>query len=136
MTARPASSMSEARAAPAVFTIPAGIPFVDALAARLMDEAGADPLALARMTVLLPTRRGCRALHDAFLRRAAEVDGGGRPLLLPGLRPLGDLDADELGGAGEDAAEGADAAALPPAMPGLRRQLRLAREIIERGVGP
>lgn len=131
MTRRPASSMSEARAAPAVFTIPAGIPFVDALAARLMDEAGADPLALARMTVLLPTRRGCRALHDAFLRRAE-----GRPVLLPRLKPLGDLDADELGGAGEDAAEGADAAALPPAMPGLRRQLRLAREIIERGAGP
>ena len=95
MTGAPASSMGEARATPAVFTIPAGIPFVDALAARLLDEAGADPLALARMTVLLPTRRGCRALHEAFLRRAAGLDGGGRPLLLPRLRPLGDLDAED-----------------------------------------
>ena len=122
-----------ARGAPAVFTIPPGISFVDALAARLMAESGDDPLALARMTVLLPTRRGCRALHEAFLRRAAGLDGEGRPLLLPRMKPLGDLDADELVGGGEDLAEGAGGAELPPAMPGLRRQLRLAREIAARG---
>lgn len=135
MTGPPASLFAGARAMPAVYTIPPGVPFVDALAARLMAAAGDDPLALARQTVLLPTRRGCRALHEAFLRRAAGLDGGGRPLLLPRLRPLGDLDADELAIGGEDIVEGAAAAELPPAMPGLRRQLRLAREIIERGTG-
>lgn len=116
---------------PAVFTIPPGAPFVDALAAGLMAEAGGDPLALARMTVLLPTRRGCRALHEAFLRRAE-----GRPLLLPRMRPLGDLDPDDLMGGGEEVADGGFAAELPPAMPPLRRQLRLAREILDAAVGP
>src|SRR5690606_38821757 len=125
MTARPGRQ----RDRPAVFTIPPGIPFVDALAAGLMAEAGDDPLALARMTVLLPTRRSCRALQAAFLRRAE-----GRPLLLPRMRPLGDLDPDELA-AGEEAAEIGAAAELPPAIPALRRQLRLAREILDAGPG-
>ncbi len=43
------------------------------------------------MTILLPTRRAGRALRDAFLRRA-----GAQPVLLPRLRPLGDVDDDEL----------------------------------------
>jgi ATP-dependent helicase/nuclease subunit B len=74
-----------------VATIPATQPFVDALAAGLLAEAGADPLTLADVLVLLPTRRACRSLRDAFLRQA-----GSRPLLLPRIQPLGELDADEL----------------------------------------
>ena len=73
-----------------VFTIPPGRSFVDALAEGLLARA-ADPLALARGTVFLPTRRACRALQEAFLRVA-----DGRALLLPRLVPLGDLDAEEL----------------------------------------
>lgn len=126
MTTRAAPGFPGARTHPAVFTIPPGISFVDALAHKLMEEAGGDPLALARMTVLLPTRRSCRALQDAFLRRAE-----GRPVLLPRMRPLGDLDPDELMGSGESMAEGPAGAELPPAIPALRRQLRLAREIVE-----
>ena len=74
---------------PAVYTIPAGVPFVDALAAGLHARVGGGPEALAQATVLLPTRRACRALREAFLRQS-----GGRPLLLPRLTPLGDVDED------------------------------------------
>jgi len=86
-----------------VFTIAPGICFVDALAASLLAETHAEPLALTRYTILLPTRRARRSLAEAFLRQ-----GDGRPLLLPRMMPLGDFDpaeAELLGG--EDA--------LPPA---------------------
>ena len=74
--------MTEARAS--VVTIEAHLPFLDTLAARLRAMAGADPLALSRMTVLLPTRRACRSLAEAFLRA-----GNGEPLLpgRPGKGP-------------------------------------------------
>jgi ATP-dependent helicase/nuclease subunit B len=111
-----------------IFTIPPGVSFVDALAAGLLVETGGDPLALARYTILLPTRRARRALDDAFLRQS-----DGRPLLLPRTLPLGDLDPDDvaLAGADEGAAieQGPALADLPPAIPALRRQLLLAQAI-------
>ena len=99
-----------------VATIPAGLPFVDALAAGLLAEAGDDRLALADVLVLLPTRRACRSLGEAFLRRAA-----GRALLLPRIQPIGEIEADEL------LLDGTLELALPPAIGALRRQLLLAR---------
>ncbi len=116
--------MSDAR--PRVSTIAPGHSFVDALAAGLLARFP-DPEALADVTVLLPTRRACRALQEAFLRVA-----GGRALLLPSLLPLGDLDAEELLLTGDEGlAEGFDA--LPPVMPGLTRQLLLTRLILRWG---
>ena len=109
--------MTEARAS--VVTIEAHLPFLDTLAARLRAMAGADPLALSRMTVLLPTRRACRSLAEAFLR-----GGNGEPLLLPRLKPVGDLDLDELAFLSDEVdAEGLE---LPPAIPELDRRLLLA----------
>jgi ATP-dependent helicase/nuclease subunit B len=104
-----------------VFTIPAGWPFVDSLAAGILAEAGDDPAALAEFTLLLPTRRAVRSLREAFLRRAED-----RPLLLPRMMPLGDLDEDELAiAAGEEMLDaGAD---VPPAISGIRRQFLLTR---------
>lgn len=103
-----------------LFSIPAGRPFVDSLAAGVAALAGPAPEDLAGVLVLLPTRRACRALREAFLRRS-----GGRALLLPRMMPLGDLDEDEL------ALETADLPGgppdLPPAIGGIRRQLLLAR---------
>lgn len=104
---------------PAVFTIPPGESFVDALARGLMEETAGDPLALAGMLILLPTRRSCRALREAFLRRS-----GGRPLLLPRMRPIGDADEEEMAFAGDGDLT------LPPAAPGLSRQLLLTRLIM------
>src|SRR5690242_21230594 len=119
---------------PAVYTIASDVPFLDALVAGLMARAGADPLTLARQTILLPTRRAARALREAFLRAS-----GGKPLLLPRLAPVGDVDAEELVLLGEDAA-GSAALAIAPAVPELRRQLLLTRLVLgwgrARGSGP
>lgn len=79
------------RANPAVYTIAPGRAFLDLLAAGILRQYGTDPLLLSRVTVLLPTRRACRALTEAFLRQ-----GDGKALLLPAIRPLGDIDEDEL----------------------------------------
>lgn len=119
-------------ASPRIFTIAPDRPFLATLARGLMRLAEGDPLRLSRVTVLLPTRRAVRGLREAFLRLCGEDESAGAPLLLPRLRPIGDLDADELafdGGAGE----GADDAtlALPPAIPDLRRSLLLTRLVLE-----
>ncbi|MEM7442484.1 MAG: double-strand break repair protein AddB [Pseudomonadota bacterium] len=109
-----------------VGTIPAGAPFVDRLAEGLIGWAAGDPLTLSSMTVLLPTRRACRALRDAFLRISE-----GRALLLPELRPIGDV--------AEDAIDFDSQAALgqpldlPPALGALTRRTSLARLLLARG---
>ena len=118
------------RRRPAVYTIPPGVAFLDALAAGVLAEAGSDPLALSRYTLLLPTRRACRALGEAFLRQT-----GGRPLLLPRMMPIGDLDEDELTLAGAEEPGPLGGLDLKPAMPELRRRLALARLILKRGRG-
>ncbi len=110
---------------PAVFSIPPQLAFVDALASGILDRRSEDPLALARTVILLPTRRACRALADAFLRHS-----DGTASILPQMRPIGDVDEDELlleavDGPGLD--PGAD---LPPAIPELRRRLLLAERLI------
>ena len=112
-------------AAPRVYTIPPGVAFVDALAAGLLARTGDDAAALADMRILLPTRRACRVLAEAFLRHA-----GGRPLLLPRISPIGDVDEDDLG---LDIAPDDDIAVdpgVPPAILPLRRQLLLMRLIL------
>ncbi len=118
--------------APRVYNITSGVAFADALARGLM-EGGAGAADLARTTILLPTRRSVRALRDAFLRQ-----GGGKPMLLPTMRPLGDVDEDDLamGDAGA-IARGGEAAWLdvPPAVPPLTRQLLLARLILKWSAG-
>lgn len=76
--------------APRVFTLPAGAPFLSVLA-RGLTRAFPDPGALAGVTVLAPTRRAGRALAEAF----AGLDGGPGAALLPMIRPIGDVDADD-----------------------------------------
>jgi ATP-dependent helicase/nuclease subunit B len=118
--------MSEGSIAAGLWTIPAGLPFLDTLVAGLFDRYGREPLALARLTIILPSRRACRALAEAFLRAS-----GGEAMLLPRLIPLGGLDADEIDLAGGKAlGESLD---LPPPVSSLTRQLVLARLILAWG---
>ncbi len=116
---------------PQLYTIPSDRPFLADLAAGLLAMAGGDPLALPRMTVLLPTRRALRALREAFLRATPDGREAGVPLLLPRMRPIGDLDSDELILA-EGAAE-AETLSVPPAVPELRRRLLLTRLVLSWG---
>lgn len=110
-----------------IYTIPAGLSFVDILARGILEDAGDDPLALARIQVLLPTRRACRSLREAFLRLS-----NGKPLLLPRMNPIGDVDEEDLSltltGIEEDLA-------LPPAIAPLRRQFLLMKLIAHQGQG-
>ena len=104
-----------------VYTIAADLPFADYLAAGVLESYARDddPLALGQVTILLPTRRGCRALQRAFLRRS-----DGRALLLPRLVPLGDIDEGEFG----SMAFAGDADELQPVST-VRRKLLLAKLI-------
>lgn len=110
---------------PRLFTIPIGAAFLDALAAGLWDRVGRDPLALAEAEVLLPTRRAVRAAADAFLRL-----GEGRPMLLPRLSSIADVDEEGLDLALGDETGVTEALDLPPAIPALRRQLQLTRLVM------
>lgn len=103
-----------------LFTIPAGVPFAAALAESLLGLSADDPLALADVTVLLPSRRARRDLEAAMM--AAR---GGKATILPRMRPLGDVDEGDV--AAVDPSLAADVVRLPPAMPDARRLLLLAR---------
>ena len=70
--------------------IPPQVPFLEALALGVLDRVPGGAEALARVTVLLPTRRAARGLREAFLRAA-----GGRALLLPRMRALAGLSTEE-----------------------------------------
>ena len=111
-------------ARPSLFSIPTGVAFADALAAGLEARAGDDPQRLADMTVLLPNRRAVRALTEAFLRR--RTAGG---LLLPRMRPIGDVDEQEMMLAGLTGPTVADDLP-PPAIAEERRRMLLARQVM------
>ena len=100
-------------------TIPAGTPFLPALARWWLDR-GTDPATTADGLFLLPTRRAARALMSAFL----EVSDG-RPMLLPRITALGAVDEAPLALSG--------ALDLPPAVPPARRLAELTRLIMAMG---
>ena len=109
-----------------VFTIPPHVPFLRALATGLLERGDQ----LADVTVLVPTRRAARALVEEFLAQAP-TDA----LLLPAIRPLGDVD-EEMGLEGA-APAGGDAGeaplSLPPAIAPMHRRLALAQIIRAHG---
>ena len=91
-----------------------------------VGQGGGDPLKLAEMTVLLPNRRACRTLQEAFLRQAMHPHKSGASLL-PRLMPIGDLDGEDL-----EVLGGAllGAAAIPPSIGDLKRRMLLARLVM------
>ncbi len=68
-------------------TIPADKPFIEHLASWVLQTCGTDPATLPRALILLPSRRACRSLREAFL-----TISGGKPMLLPRIQPLGDIE--------------------------------------------
>ena len=116
---------------PKVYTIAPERPFLATLAEGLLAMNAGDPMRLPRVTILLPTRRAVRALREAFLRAAPEGREAGTPLLLPRMRPIGDLDSDELTLA--DGTANGGTLAVPPAIPELRRRLLLTQLVMRWG---
>ena len=101
-----------------VYTIAAHRGFADALVAGLIPRYSEPDTGLARLTLLLPSRRAERTVTEAFVRA---LDGG---LLLPRIAVVGDLDLDEtLGPLLDPLGAGAQ---IPPAADPVRRWLRLA----------
>ncbi len=126
-----------------MFSIPAGVPFLETLAeAILHDRLGLEldpsrPEALATLTVYVPTRRAARGLAAELLRQS-----GAKALILPRLVPLGDpgeAEMQDLAGMASDM-PALSAGELP--IDALSRQLLLARQIQrvsqarDRGPGP
>ncbi len=100
-------------------TLPTGVAFLDTLASRLLQPSATDPLQLARTLVLLPSRRACRNLHEAFLRTS-----DGRALLLPRIMPIGEVD-------GEADLAAMAPGATPAVMPEKQRLAMLTRLILK-----
>src|SRR5919201_5062020 len=121
-------------ARPKVFTIPPSVPFVPTLVRALFDGTLVpgfppthEPLALARATLYLPTRRACRLARDLFLD-TTNMDAA----ILPRIIAIGDIDEDEIVFA--DAATGAlagDALELSPALGGLERRFLLTQLVLK-----
>lgn len=107
---------------PNVYSIAAHRGFADALAAGLIPRYHEDGFGLARLTLLLPSRRAVRIVTEAFIRASGGDGGGG--LLLPRMAVVGELDLDEtLGPLLDPLGEGAD---LAPAADPTARLLALA----------
>lgn len=107
------------RQAPSLYSIAAHRGFADALVAGLVPRYADPHLGLARLTLLLPSRRAVRTVTEAFIRHSGEAG-----LLLPRMAVVGDLDLDEtLGPLLDPLGAGLD---IPPAADPVRRWLRLA----------
>lgn len=102
-----------------LYTISSGTGFLKRLAEGLQVMSEGDDLALTQMRVLLPTRRAGRELRAAFLSLSPD-----KPVLLPRLQPIGDVDAEDidlyLSGFGMGDHD------IPPAISALERQFLLA----------
>lgn len=102
---------------PRIYSIAAHRGFADALVAGLVPRYGEPEFGLARLTLLLPSRRTVRTVTEAFVRHSGEG------LLLPRMAVVGDLDLDEALGSLLDPLGASD---IPPAADPTRRWLRLA----------
>lgn len=113
-----------------LYTIPLGVPFLPTLVDGLITETATDPLSLARYTVILPTRRGCLGLHQAFMAATPS-----RCRILPRIIALADIEE------GTDLPGYITPQILPPAIPewhrlGLLSQLVLTFETEKEGGVP
>lgn len=123
---------------PRVFTIPPGRSFLETLARAVLDgqlpepgSAPRGPFDLADVTIILPTRRSAKGLQEAFLAVAP-----GRSLLLPTIRPIGQMDEDAglmealSGPARFLGLDGTAAEDLPAAIAPLERRLALTQMVL------
>ena len=74
-----------------IFNIPQSCSFTDVLAEKFSRLYEKNPALLADVVFLLPNRRACLSLQDAFVRC-----NGLKPTLLPKILPIGELEEDEI----------------------------------------
>lgn len=74
-----------------MFNIRANTSFTDILAARFLKRYADRPEELARVLFLLPNRRACLNLKEAFIRLR-----GLNPTILPRMEPVADLEEEEI----------------------------------------
>ena len=117
-----------------IFTVPAGQPFLDALATAILKGdlpvAGGrapSPIELPNITLLMPTRRATRALQEAFLRA-----GHGRAMLLPKIIAIaeGQEDLTLLSGIASLDTLATGAKSVPPAVSNMERLLVLTQLVM------
>jgi ATP-dependent helicase/nuclease subunit B len=106
------------------YTIPSDKPFLPTLADWILRTHGNTPENLTKILILLPNRRSCRSMREAFLAQSR-----GKPLLLPRIQPLGDVDE------GYSPHYGNIRTRLPPAVPLMRREFLLARLVMRHHLG-
>lgn len=99
-----------------IYTIPPTLPFADTLAATLLQHHDE----LHKIRIYLPNRRACKTLQESLLKMS-----GGKPVLLPIMQALGDVDEDELILTSSQLADNL----IPPAIPPMRRNMILCRLI-------
>jgi double-strand break repair protein AddB, alphaproteobacterial type len=112
-----------------VFTLPPGLPFLRETAQALLDGRltegfrfhADDPLALAKVTIFVPTRRAARELRSEFVELL-----GGRAAILPIIKPLGETEEDD----GYFGVENPTLLDLAPPISGTARLIELARLIL------
>jgi ATP-dependent helicase/nuclease subunit B len=76
-----------------IYTIAPESRFLTELAHAVLEgfPTGATDLPLSRWTILVPNRRSARALESILL-----LANGSKPLLLPTIKPIGDIDEDMI----------------------------------------
>jgi len=109
--------------ASSVWTIPPGVDFLGSLARTLAEkfDLKGNPAALADALIYVPNRRSARALALALHKEA-----GGKTILPPDIRALGDLEMDEPPSGAEEALTD-----LGPALPASKRLGTLAKLVMQ-----
>jgi len=113
-----------------IFTISPSLSFLDVLVEGVFNrfsdsgEMGGSNNDFSDITILLPNRRSCRYLKNAFIRKS-----GNRTMILPKMHGLGDIDEDELFFLSQEIEE--PFPRIRPSIPSTEKRLNLAYLIKE-----
>lgn len=105
-----------------IYNIPASCSFVDVLAEHFIKEYQNRILELVDVIFLLPNKRACSSLREAFVRVS-----GLEPLMLPKILAMGDICEDELFFSSASVLK-----EVSPAIDSLERTLIFTKKILEK----
>ncbi len=108
-----------------IYNIPASCSFLDVIAEHFLEEYKLQPFALADVLFLLPNRRACKSLQEAFVRQQ-----GLQPTILPQMQPLAETEEEALQITGFDLSE--ELKNLSPAMSATERLMIFTKIIMSK----